>query len=61
MSNLSAIQEERKKIILGLELAYRRMIEFKKSKKTPLVVTRNGHIVEINPEDAPPSVTYKWH
>jgi len=38
------------KIIAGLELAYKRLIEFKKYKKTPIIVSKDGKIIELNPE-----------
>ena len=38
------------KIIEGLEIAYKRLIEYKKYKKTPLIVLREGKIVEVSPE-----------
>jgi hypothetical protein len=38
------------KIIEGLEIAYKRLVEFKKYKKTPLIVLREGKIVEVSPE-----------
>jgi len=40
------------KIIEGLEKAYKKLIEFKKYKKTPLIVLRNGKIIELSPEEA---------
>ena len=33
------------KIIQGLNLTYKRLIEFKKSKNSPLVVSKDGKIV----------------
>ncbi|GAA4272521.1 hypothetical protein GCM10022258_18150 [Aquimarina gracilis] len=38
------------KIKEGLERAYLKLIEFKKYKKTPLIVVKNGEILEISPE-----------
>lgn len=38
------------KIIDGLEKAYKKLIEFKKYKKTPIIVSRDGKILEISPE-----------
>ena len=35
------------KIIEGLERAYKKLIEFKKYKKTPIIVSKNGKVVEI--------------
>jgi hypothetical protein len=38
------------KIIEGLEKAYKKLIEFKKYKKTPIIVSRDGKVVEIHPD-----------
>jgi len=38
------------KIIEGLERAYIKLIEFKKYKKTPIIVSKDGKVVEINPD-----------
>ena len=38
------------KIILGLDKVYENLIEFKKQKKTELVVIKDGKIVKIKPE-----------
>lgn len=38
------------KIKEGLERAYERLIEYKKYKKTPLIVSKGGEIIEISPE-----------
>lgn len=38
------------KIIEGLERADQRLLEFKKYKKTPLIVDKDGIIVEISPD-----------
>jgi len=50
--------ENRDKIIKGLELAYQKLIEFKKYKKTPLIVDRKGKIVEIEPDKILPTTSY---
>ncbi len=50
--------ENRDKIIKGLELAYLKLIEYKKYKKTPLIVYRSGKIVEIAPEKILPTTMY---
>jgi hypothetical protein len=39
------------KIIEGLERAYKKLIEFKKYKKTPLIVSKDGKVVEIYPDN----------
>jgi hypothetical protein len=44
--------ELRTKILFGLNLVYERLIEFKKLKKSDLVVMKNGKIVRIKPEQA---------
>jgi hypothetical protein len=42
--------EEKIKILKGLEIVYKRLIEFKKSKNSELVVIRDGKIVRKKPE-----------
>jgi len=42
--------EETKKILIGLELAYKRLLEFKKQKNSELVIYKDGKIVRIKPE-----------
>jgi argonaute-like protein implicated in RNA metabolism and viral defense len=37
------------KLMKGLNLAYERMLEFKRYKKSKVVVFRDGKIVEIEP------------
>lgn len=37
------------KIVEGLELSYKKLLEFKKEKKSELVVLRNGKIQKIKP------------
>ncbi len=44
MDNLEKIKE-------GLERAYKKLIEYKKYKKTPLIVSKGGKITEIQPEN----------
>ena len=39
--------ERRNKILKGLEKAYEKMIDFKKERKSELVVIRNNKIVKI--------------
>ncbi len=45
------------KIIIGLEKAYQKLIEFKKYKKTPIIVSKDGKVVELNPEKIAPNNT----
>lgn len=42
--------ELKNKIIKGLEKVYERLIEFKKNKKSELVVMQGDKIVKINPK-----------
>lgn len=42
--------EIRKKILFGLEKTYENLIEYKKYKKSDLVVLRDNKIVRIKPE-----------
>jgi hypothetical protein len=59
MDTEEQFKEERDKIVKGLEEAYRKLVEFKKAKNSPLVVVRDGKIVEIDPNDVPPTISYK--
>lgn len=43
--------ELRDKILLGLEKVYEKLIEFKKQKKSELVILKDGKIVKIKPEE----------
>lgn len=42
--------DEKNKIIKGLEKVYEKLIEFKKAKKSELVIIRENKIVKIKPE-----------
>ncbi len=50
MTTVEEQNELRDKIILGLEMAYERLIEFKKQKISELVIIKDGRIVKIKPE-----------
>jgi hypothetical protein len=41
--------DEKNKILKGLEKVYEKLIEFKKSKNSELIVIRNKKIVKIKP------------
>jgi|GEM_PF-2401979 len=41
----------KEKILLALKESSKKLVEFKKSKKTDLIVEINGKIVRINPND----------
>ena len=38
------------KIRKGLEMSYAKLIEFKKYKKTPIIVSKEGKIIEMSPD-----------
>lgn len=61
MDSATELKKQREKIVKGLELAYKRLIEFKKSKNSPIVISRDGEIIELDPKEALPTTTYKWH
>lgn len=50
---------ERDLIVKGLEKAYIKMLEFKKQKNSPLIISRNGQVEAVNPNEMPPHVHYK--
>ncbi|KOF02839.1 hypothetical protein AWW67_00360 [Roseivirga seohaensis] len=47
------LKELEQKVSLGLKEAYRKMVEFKKRNNSPLIVSRNGKVIEIAPKDIP--------
>lgn len=49
MTTIDKQIEEKNKIIKGLEKVYEKLIEFKKSKNSVLVVIRDNKIVKIRP------------
>lgn len=49
MTTVEKQLELKDKILVGLEKAYEKLIEFKKFKKTDLVVMRDNKIVRIKP------------
>ena len=55
------LDPQRQKIIEGLELAYEKMIQFKISKNSPVVISKNGKVVLLDPKMAKPTTKYKWN
>jgi hypothetical protein len=49
MTTIEIQQEEKVKILKGLEKVYDKLLEFKKAKNSELVVLRNNKIVKIKP------------
>lgn len=49
MTTIEIQIEEKNKILKGLEKVYQKLLEFKKSKNSKLVVLRNNKIVKIKP------------
>ncbi|HCD67676.1 MAG TPA: hypothetical protein DEQ56_04275 [Bacteroidetes bacterium] len=58
MENKSDFKEESKRILKGLEKAYEKMIQFKRLKNTPLVISVDGEVKEISPYEAESTTTY---
>ncbi|MGX5690935.1 hypothetical protein BDE36_3614 [Arcticibacter tournemirensis] len=50
MTKLEKQKELRERILAGLDLAYDRLIKFKKERNSELVVIKDGKIVKIKPE-----------
>lgn len=59
MGTKEHFKEERDKIVKGLEETYRRLVEYKKQKKSPMIVVRNGKIVAVDPNEIEPTTVYK--
>lgn len=56
MEKNDAFRKEREKIIKGLEETYRRLIEFKKQKNSPLIIMKDGKITAVDPHDMEPTM-----
>jgi hypothetical protein len=50
MTTVEKQLELKDKILLGLEKVYEKLIEFKKYKKTELVIIKDNTIVKIKPD-----------
>ena len=50
MTTIEIQIEEKIKILKGLEKVYEKLLEFKKTKNSELVVLRDNKIVKIKPE-----------
>lgn len=59
MDNKEQLKEERDRIVKGLEETYKRLVEYKKQKKSPMIVTRNGKIEAVDPNEILPTTLYK--
>lgn len=53
MKTNKKFQELENEISKGLKEAYKKMIHFKKYKNTPVIVSKNGKIIEMNAADIP--------
>lgn len=49
--NTKEKNEIREKILKGLELAHKKLIQTKKDRNLDLVISKNGKVVWINPKD----------
>jgi len=47
------------KIKFGLEETYKNLVKFKREKNSPIIVSQNGKIVELDPFEVPDSLTSK--
>lgn len=52
MTTEKRIAEIRKKLLLGLDKTFEKLIEMKKKKNSVLVISENGKILKITPETA---------
>ena len=53
------LKELEDKFAKGLEEAYRKMIMFKKQKNSPVVISKKGKVVKIDPDKIQPTTMYK--
>ncbi len=44
------IKEQKRKILEGLDKVYEKLIEYKRSKNSDLVIMKKGKVVKVKPE-----------
>lgn len=59
METKEQIRDIKQKVIKGLEEAYRLLIEFKKQKNTPVIISKDGKVIEVDPNEILPTTKYK--
>lgn len=59
MGTKEQLKEERDRIVKGLEETYKRLVEYKKRMKSPMIVVRNGKIEAVDPNEVLPTTLYK--
>ncbi|MCF6360188.1 MAG: hypothetical protein L3J29_05420 [Cyclobacteriaceae bacterium] len=59
MKTIDELKELEQKVTLGLQEAYRKMVVFKKQKNSPLIVSRNGKVTKIEPDNILPTTSAK--
>ncbi len=59
METIDELKELEQKVTLGLQEAYRKMVVFKKQKNSPLIVSRNGKVTKIEPDNILPTTSAK--
>lgn len=59
MENKEQLQKLREQVDLGLREAYRKMAAFKKNNNSPLIVSRDGKVIAIPPDEIPPTTEAK--
>ncbi len=59
MSAKEQLQELKEQVTLGLTEAYRKMAEFKKLNNSPLIVSKNGKVTAIPPNEILPTTSAK--
>ena len=53
------LRELEEKVSLGLKEAYRKLAVFKKKNNSPLIVSRDGKVISIPPNEILPTTTAK--
>ncbi|MFY0687203.1 MAG: hypothetical protein JXQ90_08565 [Cyclobacteriaceae bacterium] len=59
MESEKSMEELKDQVSRGLKEAYRKMADFKKRNNSPMIVSRDGKIVSIPPEEIPPTTSAK--
>lgn len=49
----------REKLKKGLEKAYKKMVAQKRLTNSPIIVSKNGKVIKLDPHEAPSTTTYR--
>ncbi|WP_226388940.1 hypothetical protein [Penaeicola halotolerans] len=59
MESKEKLKEERDKIVKGLEETYKKLVEYKKQRNSPMIVLRDGKVEAVDANEMKSTIVYK--